>query len=185
MLSDIINNVKPKAEKILAALQEEFRTLHIGKASSSLVEDILVEYYGTKVPLKQMAQINTPQVNQILIIPFDKNASKDIETSIRNSDLGLSPVGEGTQIRLVLPPLSEERRRELTKVTKNKAEQTKVSIRNIRRMAWDEVQKAEKTHNLTEDDKYEGQEELNKIVEDYNNKIDLLAETKEAEIMKV
>ena len=185
MLENIINNVKPKAEKILEALQEEFRTLHTGKASSSLVEDILVEYFGTKVPLKQMAQINTPQANQILIIPFDKNSSKDIETSIRNSDLGLSPVGEGTQIRLILPPLSEERRRELTKVIKKKAELAKVSIRNIRRLAWDEVQKAEKTHDLTEDDKYSGQEQLNKIVENYNNKIDQLTEIKEAEIMKV
>ncbi len=185
MLKEILAKIKPEMEKVIFALWEEFKTLHTGKASAALVENIQIDYYGTKVSLKQMAQITTPQPNQIMIIPFDQNASKDIETSIRNSDLNLNPVSEGRQIRLILPPMTEERRRELTKVVHGKAELARVAIRNIRRATWDEIQKSEKSGQITEDDKYRGQEELNKIIEDYNQKIDSVAKKKETELMTV
>ena len=172
-------------EKVLGQLKKEFQTLHTGKASTVLVEGLLIDYYGSKTPLKQMAQITTPSANQIVIIPFDKNAAKDIETSIRNSDLGLNPIGESDQIRLVLPPLSEERRKELTKAIHSKAEQSKVVIRNLRRDAWDEIQKSEKAGKITQDDKYDGQDKLKKMIEDYNEEIGQLAQEKDSEIMKV
>jgi len=177
--------IRSQMDKIISALNGELRTLHTGKASTVLVESVLIDYYGTKVPLKQLAQITTPQANQIVIIPWDKAALKDIETSIRNSDLGINPVAESNQIRLILLPLSEERRRELTKVIHSKSEQAKISIRNIRREVWDEIQKMEKNSQITEDDKYQGKEDLDKIIEEYNSKIDKIAETKTAEIMKV
>lgn len=185
MLDEILKKLKPKMEKVSDQLKEEFQTLHTGKASAALVEGVLIDYYGSKTPLKQMAQITTPSANQIVIIPFDKNAAKDIETSIRNSDLGLNPIGEGGQIRLVLPPLSEERRKELTKAIHSKAEQSKVVIRNLRREAWDQIQKSEKAGKITQDDKYDGQDELKKMIEDYNGEIDQLAQEKDSEIMKV
>ncbi len=185
MLDEILKNLKPKMEKVSDQLKEEFQTLHTGKASAVLVEGLLIDYYGSKQPLKQMAQITTPSANQIVIIPFDKSAAKDIETSIRNSDLNLNPIGESGQIRLVLPPLSEERRKELTKVIHNKAEQSKVVIRNLRRDVWDEIQKLEKAGKITQDDKYDGQDKLKKMIEDYNGEIDQLAQEKDSEIMKV
>lgn len=185
MLEEILKNLRPKMERVLEALEEEFRTLHTGKASAILVESILIDYYGTKVPLKQMAQISTPQTNQIVIVPFDKNALKDIETSIRNSDLNLNPIGESNQVRLVLPSLSEERRKELTKVIHTKAEQSKVIIRNLRRDTWSEIQKLQKQGEITEDDKYTGQDKLNKITDDYSQQIAKLAKDKESEIMRV
>ena len=185
MLDEILKSIKPKMDAILTALANEFRTLHTGRASASLVEDLLIDYYGTKTPLKQMAQITTPQANQILIIPWDQNASKDIENSIRESELGLNPSSEGKQIRIILPPLTEERRRELTKVVKSKSEQSKVIVRNIRRDAWEKIQKSEKEGKITEDDKYDGQEKLNKLIEDHNLKIEKMCEDKEKEIMTV
>ena len=185
MLDEILNKIKPKMDKVIEALQDEFRTLHTGKASAALVEGVLIDYYGTKTPLKQMAQISTPQANQIVIVPFDKNALKDIETSIRNSELNLNPIGESNQIRLILPPFSEERRIELTKVIHTKAEQCRITIRNIRRNTWDEIQELQKNGKITEDDKYTGQDELKKMIDEYNKQIEELAQKKESEIMKV
>lgn len=181
----ILQETKPKMEKVIIALENEFRTLHTGKASAALVEDVVVEYYGSKVPLKQMAQITTPQANQILIIPWDKAALNDVETGIRNSDLNLNPIRESGQVRLNLPPLSEERRRELTKAIHNKAEQARIAVRNIRHTIWEDIQKQVKKGSATEDDKYRVQEDLNKLVDDYNEEIEKLAKAKETEIMQV
>jgi len=185
VLDEILKKIEPEMEKVLSALWEEFKTLHTGKASAALVENLQIDYYGTKVSLKQMAQITISGANQIVIIPFDPNASRDIETSIRNSDLNLNPQSSGKQIRLILPPLTEERRKELTKVIRNKAEVARVAVRNIRRAAWDEIQKSEKSSQITKDDKYHGQEELNKIVENYNLQIDEMVTKKEKELMTV
>ena len=185
MFQDILKNAQPQMEKIVQNLTDEFRTLHTGKATAGLVEDILVDYYGTKTPLKQMAQIAVPQPNQIVIIPWDKAALGDITNSIQNSELSLNPIKEANQVRLVLPPLSEERRRELTKAVKTKAETAKVAVRNMRRGAWDEITKLEKSGKITEDDKYDGQEELNKIIKEIDDKIDQAMSKKESEIMKV
>lgn len=185
MFEEILKKAKPKMDKMCEALSEEFQTLHTGKASSALVEGILIDYYGSKLPLKQVAQITAFQANQIIIIPFDKNALSDIEVSIRNSDLNLNPIRESNQIRLVLPLLSEERRKELAKAIHGKAEQSRIAIRNIRRETWDEIQKLQKSGDITEDDKYKAQDELKKMIEDHNQKIEKLVEKKEADIMTV
>jgi len=168
MYQSLINGTKPKMQEVLKQLDEEFKNLRIGKANSSLVEDIKVLYYGTQTPLKQMASVSTPDAKTITIQPWDKNSLGDIEMAVRNADLGLSPVNDGNVVRISLPPLTEERRQELVKHLKTVAEEARVALRNIRSDVWNSVKSLEKDGKLTEDDKYRAEEELNKIIDDFN-----------------
>ena len=150
-----------------------------------MVEDISVSFYGTTLPLKQMASVSTPSPTLIVIKPWDKNALGDIELAIRNSGLSLNPTNDGTLIRISLPALSEERRKELVKIIKDKGEEVKIAIRLIRQEAWQKVVKAEREHKISEDERYKGEEELNKLIEECNKKIDEIIDQKEAEIMRI
>jgi ribosome recycling factor len=185
MKSDISKNVEQKMSAALEHLKEQFKLLRTSRASTSLVENMMVDYYGTKTLLKQMAQITIPAPNQVAIQPWDKNSLGDIENAIRNSDLNLNPVNDGKIIRLTLPPMTEERRRELTKIVASYAEEAKISVRNARGEAWELIQNEVKSSALTEDDKFALKEELQKLSENYDKQIDDLAKEKETEIMQI
>jgi len=184
-MADGSKEVEGKMKDALEHLREQFKTLRTSRASAQLVENLMVDYYGTKSPLRQMAQITIPAPNQIVIQPYDRNSLGDIENAIRNSDLNLNPVNDGKVIRLTLPPLTEERRRELSKIVATYAEEAKISIRNARGEAWDSVQDKVKSGEFTEDDKFDLKNDLQKLAEKYDKEIDELAKDKESEIMQI
>lgn len=185
MLNEILKEVKPKMENQVNRFFDDIKILRAGKAGSSLVEDIQISFYGTTLPLKQMALISTPEPNLILIKPFDKNALGDIELAIRNSSLSLNPSNDGNVLRIVLPPLSRERREELVHLLHQKGEETRVALRNLRQQAWQKVVEAERIKKISEDDRYKGEEELNKMIDEFNKKIAERIKEKEEELKRV
>lgn len=172
-------------QAVVDKLAESFRTLRTGKASAALVENIQVSYYGAQTSLKQMANITAPEANLIVIQPWDTNSLGDIEQAIRNSDLNINPTNDGRVIRLALPPMTAERREELIKMIHQSAEECRVVCRNLREEAWKEIKKLEGQKELTEDDRYRAEKDLNKEILDYNNKINLLIEEKTKEIRTI
>lgn len=177
--------MKQKFEQVIAKLQDDFRGIRTGRASSGLVENIMVTYYGQSTPLKQMANITTPDASLISIQPWDKNSLGDIELAIRNSDLNLSPTNDGNVVRISLPPMTEERRVELIRSISKKAEEARIALRNVRQDAWDEIQKMQKSGTITEDDKYSAENEINKIISDFNKKVEETLNDKEKEIKSI
>ncbi len=177
--------MKSKFEQVIEKIRDDFKGIRTGRASSGLVENIMVSYYGQNTPLKQMANISTPDAALIVIQPWDKNALGDIELSIRNSDLNLSPTNDGNVVRISLPPMTEERRLELIRNISKKAEEARIALRNVRQDAWDTIQKMQKNGEITEDDKYSAEEEINKIISDYNKKVEEVLKEKEAEIKSI
>ncbi len=184
-MADTMTDLKKQMGEVIEHVKEELTGLRTGRANASLVDSLPVQYYGNSMPLKQMASITVPEPTMLVIQPWDKQAIGDIEQALRNSNLGLSPVNEGTQLRLSLPPLTEERRNQLIKALHEKAEAGKVALRNIRKDAWEAVQGQVKTGELTEDDKYRYEEDLNKTIDSYNKHIETLVEEKEKEIRTV
>ncbi len=185
MYQAIIRNLRPKMQEVVDKLDENFRSLRTGKANSALVENIAVSYYGSKVPLKQMAQISVPDPNLIVIQPWDVNSLGDIELAIRNSEIGLNPSSDGRVIRLSLPPMTAERREELIKMIHKTAEECRVILRNLREDSWKEIKKLEAGKFITEDDRYGAEKELNMLIEDFNKKINELINNKEKEIRTI
>ena len=183
--SDILNKYEGKFQNVIEHFLTELVKLRTGRANAALVEGILVDYYGSKTPLKQIASINVPEPRMIIIQPWDKGSLANIETAIRKSDLGVNPVNDGQVVRLAIPPLNEERRLELSKVLNKMAEESKVSVRNIREDIWKEIQEKEKKGELSEDEKFRGKEALQKAIDEYNKKIEEIREKKEKEIMTV
>lgn len=185
MYQKILRNLRLKMQETQDKLAESFRLLRTGKANSALVENIIVSYYGTKVPLKQMANISIPDPNSITIQPWDNNSLGDIEQALRNSEIGLNPINDGRLIRLNLPPMTAERREELVKMLHQTAEECRIALRNLREEAWKEIKKQESQKQITEDDRYDAEKELNKLIEDFNLKINELIETKEKDLRTV
>lgn len=185
MYQKVISELKRKFDQVVEKLSENFAGVRTGRASSSLVDNIMVTYYGSTVPLKQMAQVTTPDASLIVIQPWDKGALADVELAIRNSDLGLSPTNDGSVVRVALPPLTEERRNELIRNISKKGEEGRIALRNVRGEAWDQIKRMEKNAEITEDDRYRGEEELNKIIDEYNKKIESLIEEKEKELRTI
>jgi len=185
MYQSVINKTKPEMQKLLNKLQEEFNNVRTGRASTGIVENVVVNYYGTQTPLKQMASITTPDASSIVITPWDQSSLGDIEQAIRTSDLGFNPVNDGKSVRISLPPLTEERRKELVKLVHDIAEEVRVGLRNLRQDAWNEIKTMEKDSKITEDDRYDAEKDLNKLIEEFNKKIEELSEKKETELMKV
>ncbi len=181
----IIESKKPELENAITRFKEELAKLRTGRANPALVENILVECYGSKTLLKQLASISVPEARLITINPWDKSALSAIEAAISASDLGLNPNNDGQIIRLNLPPLNEERRQELVKILNQKAEEARISVRNIREEIWREIQNKEKSGEISEDDKFKGKDKLQEVIDEYNNKIEELRERKEKEIMTV
>ncbi len=172
-------------DKSLSILTEELGTLRIGRANPLIVENIYAEAYGVKTPLKQLASIAVPEARTLLITPWDKNIIKDIEKGIVLANIGINPVNEGNHIRLTVPALTEESRKELVKAVGEKMEKTKIAMRQLRDKIKDDIAKQEKDGQLTQDDKYDLQKKLDDMVKDYHEKIKDLGEKKAKEIMTI
>ena len=181
---EILFDAEERMEKASNVLRDELRGLRTGRATPALVDSIRVEYYGSPTPLKQMAQISTPDPQQIVIRPYDQSVLKDIEKAIRASDLGMSPNSDGKMIRLQVPPMSGEQRKKMAQRIKKSAEDAKVACRNIRRDGNKHFDAAEKGREMTEDDRDKGKEEVQALLKKYEDKISDMADKKAKEIME-
>ncbi|CAA7030458.1 unnamed protein product [Microthlaspi erraticum] len=183
--SAIESDVKSKMEKTIETLRTSFNSIRTGRANVAMLDKIEVEYYGSPVSLKSIAQISTPDGSSLLLQPYDKSSLKAIEKAIVNSDLGVTPNNDGDVIRLSLPPLTSDRRKELTKVVAKQSEEGKVSLRNIRRDALKSYDKLEKEKKLSEDNVKDLSSDLQKLIDIYMKKVEELCKQKEKELMKV
>lgn len=185
MTDDINKEAADKMSKTLEALSATYQTLKAGRANPHMLDKIIVDYYGAPTPIAQMAAVSAPEPRTLLVAPWDISALKAIEKAIMASDLGLNPSNDGKTIRLTIPQLTEERRKELVKVVSRDGEDCKVALRNIRRNAVDEIKKQEKDKLITEDDVKDGEKQIQKTLDDYIKKTDELIKEKEKEIMTV
>ncbi|HDZ69055.1 MAG TPA: ribosome recycling factor [Phycisphaerales bacterium] len=179
----IISEHEQKMKKAVEILQNELKSVRTARASTGLIENIRADFYGTPTPLKQMATLATPQADMVVIKPFDPASVKEIEKAIKNSDLSIAPVVDGKLIRLNIPPLSEERRRQLAAQAKQMGEQTKVSLRNIRRDTNKQLEKQQKDKLLTEDDLDKGRKQIDDITKECTDRVDSIVKNKSDEIM--
>ena len=184
-VKEVEANLKTRMEKAVSDLQHEMASIRTGRATLSLLDHIRVDYYGTPTPLNQVANLHVPEPNLITIQPWDVSQIGIIEKSIRTSDLGLNPANDGKIIRLPIPPLTEERRKELVKKLHGAAEHHRVAVRNIRRDGNEAVKKLSKDKKITEDDDKKAHDEIQKLTDLYMGKIDTAAKTKEKEIMEI
>ncbi len=182
MSKEIQENAKAKMEKSASLLAHELAKLRTGRASPALLDGIKVEYYGSTLPLNQVASISIPEPRLMVIQPWDKNALAEIEKALYKSPIGLTPNNDGSVIRLAIPPLTTERREELVKLAQRLAEDARVAVRNIRREANSEIKKEEKEKKIPEDEAYKSQERIQKITDEYIEKIDNILKKKEKEI---
>lgn len=185
MYNEVIRQKNAEFEKVIEHLKMEAGKVRTGRATPSLVEDVMINYYGVKTPLKQIATISAPEPRSIVIQPWDRSALASIEGAIRESDLNLNPMNDGVLVRLNIPMLTEERRREMVKILNQKAEEGRIALRSVREDAWKEIQKIEADGGMSEDDKFKGKEKLQEIVDEYNKKIEEIRVVKEKEIMTV
>jgi ribosome recycling factor len=185
MIEDVLSEAETKMKKSNEALKRDLTTIRTGRASPSLVEHLPVDYHGTMMPLNQLAGIAAPEPRMITIQPWDKSSMGLIEKAILKSDLGLNPTNDGKMIRVAIPHLTEERRKELVKVVKGKVEEGKVSIRNIRRDSVSDLKDMQKEKMISEDDERRAQEKLQHMVDNLIKETDAIGQTKEHEIMEV
>jgi ribosome recycling factor len=185
MLNDVYKEAEVRMKGAIQALEEDLSGIRTGRASPALVERLQVEYYGVSTPLVQLATISVPEPRMLLIRPFDSSSLKAIERAILASDLGLTPNNDGKTIRLILPPLTEERRRELVKVVHNRVEEARVAARNVRRDSIRDLRELEQEKLISEDELQKGEAELQKITDRYIEEINKIGERKEKEIMEI
>ncbi|MBB6282191.1 ribosome recycling factor [Geobacillus subterraneus] len=185
MAKQVIQQAKEKMDKAVQAFSRELASIRAGRANAGLLEKVTVDYYGVTTPINQLATISVPEARMLVIQPYDKSVIKEMEKAILASDLGLTPSNDGSVIRLVIPPLTEERRRELVKLVKKYSEEAKVAVRNIRRDANDELKKLEKNGEITEDELRSYTDEVQKLTDDHIAKIDAITKEKEKEVMEV
>ena len=184
-MKEVQNKLQQQMDKTIEALKFEFSTIRAGRANAQMLDKIRVDYYGTPTPINQVGSISVPEPRTLMISALDKSAMKEIEKAIRNSDLGLNPTNDGEVIRINVPALTEERRKELCKQAKKASEEFKVRIRNERRDANDKLKKLEKEGEITEDELKKAQDNVQKMTDKYTKEIDSLLETKEKDIMAV
>jgi ribosome recycling factor len=184
MIEDTKKEAKDAMEKAIVALQRDFNRVRTGRASLSILDGVRADYYGVPTPLNQMASLSIPEPRLILIQPWDPKTCEAIEKALLKSDLGLTPMNDGKVVRISIPPLTEERRKELVKVVRKMGEETKVAVRNARRDANEMLKEFKKEGEISEDDSFRGQEQIQKITDEYVAKVDELMETKEKEIME-
>jgi len=180
---EIINEIKPELDKVVTFLDRELAKIRTGRPSPSLVEDIVVDCFGQNFPLKQLAAISVPEPKQILIQPWDKSYIERIVSVLEKTGLGANPIVDKDVIRINLPPLSEEYRKELLRLLSQKQEDARKIIRRWREDAWDKIQEGQRAGKIREDDKFRGKDELQKLVQEYNEKIENLGEKKKKEIL--
>jgi len=184
-MADFFKDTEAKMNKCVDATRGEFASIRTGRATPALLDRLHVEAYGSAVPLKQVATISTPDARTLVIQAFDKNVVSDIRKAIEKSDLGITPNVDGSTIRLTVPPLNEERRKDLVKVVKKKAEDGRVAVRNVRHKAHDDLKEQLKKHEITEDDNKRMQDQLQKLTDRFVKEIDSLVASKEKDIMEV
>jgi ribosome recycling factor len=185
MLEDVYKDTEAKMNKAIEATRNDFASIRTGRAAPSLLDRIMVEAYGSTVPLKQVASVSSPDGRSLLISAFDKNSVGAIRKAIETSDLGLNPNIDGAHVRLSIPPLTEERRKDLVKVIKKKSEEHKVAVRNIRHKGVDEIKALQKSGDTNEDGVKRGSDQIQKLTDKYIKQIDELVSGKEKEIMEV
>lgn len=185
MINDIVEDAQNRMDKAIEHLTSDFAGMRAGRANPAMVEKIMVNYYGAPTPLNQMANINVPEARLLVINPWDKGSIAEIEKAIMKSDLGVNPNNDGNVIRINIPQLTEDRRRDLVKVVKKRAEDGKVAIRNVRREANDLLKASEKDKLISEDESKKGLDEVQKITDKFIKDIDAILQVKEKEIMEV
>ena len=178
-------DLQKETDKTVSAFRKDLSRVRTGRASTALVEAVMVEYYGTPTPLNQLANLSVPEARLLLIQAYDRNVLENIEKGILKADLGLTPTNDGKVIRVPIPELTEERRRELVKHVKKVAEEFRISVRNHRRLAVEKLKAQQKNKEITEDDLKQGQERIQKVTSEYIGRIDKILKTKEDEIMEV
>ena len=185
MINDIQQDARQRMEKSISALKSQFSKIRTGRAHPSLLDSIMVSYYGSNTPVKQLANIVAEDARTLALTVFDKSAAQAVEKAIMQSDLGLNPMSAGTVIRIPLPPLTEERRKDLIKVVRAEAEQGRVAIRNIRRDANADIKELLKEKEISEDESRKGEEQIQKITDEFVKQVDQLLTDKEAELMEI
>ncbi|WOV86092.1 ribosome recycling factor [Sporosarcina oncorhynchi] len=185
MPKELMDQTKDKMDKAIAAFSRQLASIRAGRANASLLDRITVLYYGAPTPLSQMAGISVPEARLMVIQPYDKTTLGDIEKAILKSDIGITPSNDGSVIRLAVPALTEDRRKELVKEVKKEAEESKIGIRNIRRDANDDLKKMEKNSEITEDELRRESDEIQKLTDSYIEKVDEVAKDKEKEILEI
>ncbi len=185
MINEALADAESRMQGAIHAFEDDLGTIRTGRASPALVERLEVEYYGNPTPLQQLATISVPEPRLLAIKPFDPGSLKDIERGILASDLGLTPSSDGKIIRLSIPPLTEERRHELVKVVRSRAEQARVAIRNIRRDAHNDLREFEREKLISEDEQHRGDDQLQELTDRYTDRVNELGERKEAEVLEV
>nr|WP_191987339.1 ribosome recycling factor [Levilactobacillus tangyuanensis] len=183
MADQIITNAQDKMKKAEDALTRELGTIRAGRANASILNRVMVDYYGAATPLNQVASITIPEPRILMVTPYDKSALEDIEKGIMESDVGITPANDGTAIRLVIPQLTEERRKEIAKTVKAKAEEGKVAVRNVRRDAMDSIKKGHKNGDYTDDDLHNLEDQVQKVTDKAIKGVDAIAAAKEKEVM--
>ncbi|MBU2547930.1 MAG: ribosome recycling factor [Proteobacteria bacterium] len=184
MLDEIFGDLKDRMEKTLTTLARDLKKVRTGRASAALLDGIRVDYYGSPTPLNQVASVSVPEARLLMIQPWDPQVLGDIEKAILKSELGLTPMNDGKLIRINIPPLSEERRRELVKVVKKMAEENKVAVRNIRRDANEMLKDLKKDKEISEDEMFKAQDDVQKVTDDFVKKVDETVQDKEREILE-
>lgn len=184
MINDVLKDADERMKSAVSVLEEDFQKLRTGRASTGLVEKLDVDYYGIETPLFQLANISTPDAQTIAIRPYDKGSLKAVEKAILASELGLTPNNDGQIIRLSMPPLTEERRKELQKVVQRRTEEARVAVRNIRRSAIDDLREMEREKMVSEDESKDGQDRVQKLTDKYIKAVDEAGKRKEDEIME-
>jgi ribosome recycling factor len=184
-MHEALSAVEPKMQRAIEAMERDFSGIRTGRASTALVERITVDYYGTQTPLNQVAGISTPDAHLIVIQPWDRSVLSAIEKAITKSDIGLTPNVDGTVVRLNVPALTEDRRRDMVKQVRRRMEEARVEVRNLRRDAADQLKKAQRDGDLSEDEERRELEGLQKLTDRYTDAIDSRGERKEADVMEV
>lgn len=185
MIDEILLEAEEHMDNAVAVAKDNFAGIRSGQASASMFANITVDYYGAPTPLQQLASITLPEARMVLIAPYDASAKKEIESAIRNSDLGVNPSDDGTVLRIVMPQLTEERRRDYVKLAKSKAEDAKVTVRNMRRKAKDQIDAAVKDGEVGEDEGSRAEKELDGLTKKHVDAIDVLLAHKESELLEV
>ena len=185
MIDDALADAEKRMQKGIEALRRELASIRGGRARPSLVDHVKVEYYGSVMPLNQLATVSAPEARLLTIQPWDRQALSAIERAIQKSDLGLNPSSDGHIIRLAIPPLTEERRKELVRVVHKKAEEGRVEVRNVRRDCLEELRRLQRDEHVSEDDERRGQEKLQKLTDRYIGDVERVGQEKEAELLEV
>ena len=185
MINEVLDELRARMKKSIEALQDDLLSIRTGRASPALVEKLPVEYYGTATPLNQMASIAAPEPRLLVIRPWDPSALADIERAILRSDLGLTPMNDGMLIRLSIPRLTEERRRELVKVVSRRVEEARIAVRNLRRDALQDLKEFEKEKMISEDEFFRGKDQVQELTDEFVEEIDGIGKRKEEEVMEI